>query len=325
MACDVRLSRPDFQFIDAGLDAVVGGRDGEANEPGLDRLETFHVDRGLDGGTKARLLPGSRPLQHDHVRGHGGSRFPATNQDRALPSELVSASIAEAAPEGLADMTAAAIGEALLVHGRDNLLVVPCRRITVKVEEIYGVLRVRLPTTSPRQPEAEAALPAGDIGDDVLSGDVGPPRVPTSAYVGRAGGIPGVLRVPPADPKDLGRYRRFATQIFGDPIDKDEWRKEIPIALLENMDPKSLAGLRIYFDAGTNDRYGFSPSNIALSKLMKKAKINHTFKSIKGGGHSWGTGSIQTAMKFSFPFVTKEFTQKPTSQPAKKVREKAGK
>ena len=126
-----------------------------------------------------------------------------------------------------------------------------------------------------------------------------------------------------ADPADLGRYRRFATQIFGDPIDKKEWAKEIPVALLETMDTKTLANLRIYFDAGTNDRYGFSPSNIALSERMTKAKIAHTFKSIEGGGHSWGTDSIQHAMQFSFPFVAKGFAGKQAAQPKPKPKEKA--
>lgn len=128
-----------------------------------------------------------------------------------------------------------------------------------------------------------------------------------------------------ADPSELGRYRRFATQIFGDPIDKKEWAKEIPVALLATMETKTLKGLRIYFDAGTDDRYGFSLSNIALSQQMKKAKIAHTFKSIKGGGHSWGTSSIQHAMQFSFPFVAESFKAERVAEPKLQEPKKAGK
>lgn len=114
------------------------------------------------------------------------------------------------------------------------------------------------------------------------------------------------------DPEDLGRYRRFASQIFGDPIDKKEWANEIPIAIFAKKKPKDLLGLRIYFDAGFNDRYGFGPTNVAFSKRLKKGKFEHTFKYIKGGGHSWGTDAIQHAMQFSFPFVAKGFKTKPS-------------
>jgi enterochelin esterase family protein len=124
------------------------------------------------------------------------------------------------------------------------------------------------------------------------------------------------------DPDKLGRYRRFASQIFGDPIDKKEWAKEIPIAILSTKKPKDLAGLRIYFDAGSNDRYGFGPTNVEFSKQLKKSKFKHTFNYIKGGGHSWGTDSIQRAMQMSFPFVAKGFAGKPAEKTVKKPTEK---
>lgn len=115
----------------------------------------------------------------------------------------------------------------------------------------------------------------------------------------------------PADPKDLNPRlhclrERFAAAI-GKPIDKRRWEKAMPLAFLPGLEPEGLSGLRIRFDAGTKDRYGFGRPNVELHKLMNKRGIPHTFNLIEGGGHSWKSGSLQKALVDSLKFVGQGF------------------
>src|SRR5262249_4867454 len=66
---------------------------------------------------------------------------------------------------------------------------------------------------------------------------------------------------------------------------------------------KDVKGLRIYFDAGTKDRYGFGPANEQLDKVLKENGIEHTFHLIEGGEHSWNGGTVQKALVESLQFV----------------------
>jgi len=117
----------------------------------------------------------------------------------------------------------------------------------------------------------------------------------------------------PADPSKLSqRYLRQAqsmglTETLGDPIDRDVWDREIPTAMLTRLTPADLKGLRIYFDAGTNDRYGFAGPNTKLHELLQQRGIEHTYRLIEGGGHSWGSGFTQQALQTSLLFVGNGF------------------
>ncbi len=127
----------------------------------------------------------------------------------------------------------------------------------------------------------------------------------------------------PADPAEMsGRFRRYGQfmqidRVFGDPVDKDRWAEEIPMALIQSKPAKAFAGLRIYIDAGSGDRYGFGPPNQQLSKALHQRGIKHTFNYIRGGGHSWSSGATQDGILRSFPFVGKGFATPPPKKPAK--------
>jgi S-formylglutathione hydrolase FrmB len=125
----------------------------------------------------------------------------------------------------------------------------------------------------------------------------------------------------PADPDALPeRFQRFAgpmlqslglDELFGDPIDKAKWAKAMPAGILQSIDADHLAGLRIYFDVGTDDRYGFAPLNEQFHQALERKKIAHTFRLIEGGGHSWGSGSLQKTLEESLQFVGACFAGKP--------------
>ncbi len=119
-----------------------------------------------------------------------------------------------------------------------------------------------------------------------------------------------------ADPDKLPeRIRGMASRIgldevFGNPIQKDPWQKANPLCLAQALDPKALNGLRIYFDAGTDDRYGFADGNALLHAALDDKKIAHTWRLIDGGGHSWGAGFQDQTLPYSFAVVGAMFAGK---------------
>lgn len=91
--------------------------------------------------------------------------------------------------------------------------------------------------------------------------------------------------------------------LLGDPIDPEKWAKYIPTAIVSKMNPEDLCDLRIFFDAGTDDRYGFAPPNEEMHQLLETRKIPNTFRLVEGGGHSWGSGSMLERLAESLAFV----------------------
>jgi S-formylglutathione hydrolase len=110
----------------------------------------------------------------------------------------------------------------------------------------------------------------------------------------------------PDDPAKLaGRMKDMATQMgLADP---EKWKLVNPLNLAEDADPKKLDGLRLYFDAGTNDQHEFGPPNEQLHEVLEKRKIPHTFELVQGGGHAWGSGFKAESLTKSLTFVGEGF------------------
>ena len=113
----------------------------------------------------------------------------------------------------------------------------------------------------------------------------------------------------PADPAQLpeGLKKRASDfgldEVFGNPIDEKLWRATNPLGVAESLDGKSLHDLRIYFDAGTDDRFQFGKTNTMLHETLDKKGIAHTWELVQGGGHAWGSGfdakvSLAKSLKF---------------------------
>ncbi len=121
----------------------------------------------------------------------------------------------------------------------------------------------------------------------------------------------------PADPAELPeQYERMrdrmgaqlgVNEVFGDPIDPAKWAAHMPLAIIRDAEAKQFAALKIYFDAGTEDRYGFAAPNQALDAALTKKEIAHTFRLVDGGGHSWGSDSMTDNLGHSFRFVQQAF------------------
>ncbi len=68
---------------------------------------------------------------------------------------------------------------------------------------------------------------------------------------------------------------------FGRPLDNDYWKRQSPFAYAKTAD---LKGLKIYFDCGDRDYFGFDAGARALDKLLTARKVPHEFH-IYPGGH----------------------------------------
>ncbi len=77
---------------------------------------------------------------------------------------------------------------------------------------------------------------------------------------------------------------RLMGNAFGSPFDRAFWNRENPFTLVENGSRPQ--GMKIYFDCGTEDRFGFDAGAQAFHDLLLKKKIPHEFN-LYPGGHDW--------------------------------------
>lgn len=95
------------------------------------------------------------------------------------------------------------------------------------------------------------------------------------------------LPKPPVAATDRrGTYRyEIATRIFGNPPDGAFFKENNPLGLVESRSG-AIKGLKIYFDVGEQDRYGFAAGNRAFDSVLTKAGIPHEFH-LTDGDHGW--------------------------------------
>jgi S-formylglutathione hydrolase FrmB len=118
----------------------------------------------------------------------------------------------------------------------------------------------------------------------------------------------------PRDPKDierefpaLRRAGRIAESLFGDPIDIDRYEAENPLCLVDEADPEILSALKIRFDCGSNDRYGFAKTNVRLHEALEEREIDHEWLLVEDGDHGWGSGYNQAALPAALRFLARSF------------------
>ncbi|HMD40829.1 MAG TPA: alpha/beta hydrolase family protein [Candidatus Acidoferrum sp.] len=76
---------------------------------------------------------------------------------------------------------------------------------------------------------------------------------------------------------------RVLGSAFGSPFDGAFWIQNDPVTIARTA---NLAGLKIYFDCGSEDDYGFESGAQVLDKLLTSRKIPHEFH-LYPGGHDW--------------------------------------
>ena len=130
----------------------------------------------------------------------------------------------------------------------------------------------------------------------------------------------------PDMPKPQGGDRRsqFLSQlvgnIFGDPPDEAYFRDVNPVYVVEqNLAAIKKSGIKIYFDCGEQDRYGFQEPNKAFDEKLTKLGLAHEFH-MYPGGHGWEY--MISVADHSYMFLWAGF--KTDGKPAAPVRSRAG-
>lgn len=77
---------------------------------------------------------------------------------------------------------------------------------------------------------------------------------------------------------------RMLGPAFGAPFDRAFWNRNNPFTLVENGSPPP--SLKIYFDCGSEDQFGFDAGAQAFDNLLAVKKIPHEFH-LYPGGHDW--------------------------------------
>jgi S-formylglutathione hydrolase FrmB len=76
---------------------------------------------------------------------------------------------------------------------------------------------------------------------------------------------------------------RLLGNVFGSPFDRGYWERNSPLVLAHTA---NLNGLKIYFDCGSQDDYGFNVGAQALHDTLAARHIPHEFH-LYPGGHTW--------------------------------------
>jgi putative tributyrin esterase len=79
-------------------------------------------------------------------------------------------------------------------------------------------------------------------------------------------------------------YSRILSHAFGSPLNQAYWEQNNPLTLAR--DPSRFQGLKIYFDVGDQDRYGFEKGAAILDKILDQENYPHTY-ALRPGGHGW--------------------------------------
>jgi len=110
-------------------------------------------------------------------------------------------------------------------------------------------------------------------------------------------------------PEGTDRRTQFILQlvgkIFGDPPDEQFFKSVNPVFVVEaNAAAIKKSGIKIYFDCGEQDRYGFQKSNKDFDEKLTKLGIAHEFH-LFPGNHGWEY--MISVADHSYTFLWKNF------------------
>ncbi len=104
--------------------------------------------------------------------------------------------------------------------------------------------------------------------------------------------IPAFVASAPPSPRT-----RIFGGVFGSPFDSAFWQQNSPITLARTA---TLAGLKIYFDCGDQDDYGFEAGATALDKILTSRHIPHEFHLYPGRhDYTYFSAHIPASLQFA--------------------------
>lgn len=110
---------------------------------------------------------------------------------------------------------------------------------------------------------------------------------------------------PSGDDRRAQFMLRLIGNIFGNPPDEEFFRSVNPVFVVEqNLAAIKKSGIKIYFDCGEQDRYGFQEPNKAFDEKLTKLGLAHEFHMFPGG-HGWEY--MISVADHSYAFLWKSF------------------
>lgn len=97
------------------------------------------------------------------------------------------------------------------------------------------------------------------------------------------------------NPAEIGRLQLLGN-VFGSPPDRLFWDRNNPLKIARTAE---LAGMKIYFDCGAQDDYGFEAGAQALHKVLAARHLPHEFH-LDPGGHNWSYFAAHLPESFRF-------------------------
>lgn len=104
-----------------------------------------------------------------------------------------------------------------------------------------------------------------------------------------------------------GRWQHYAQLLqapFGSPLNEGYFEENNPIDMAGH--PDSFRSLKLYFDCGDHDRYGFLEGNQLLDQILTAQHFPHQF-TVRDGDHGWSYEDDY--MHYALQFHNQEFQQ----------------
>jgi len=101
-------------------------------------------------------------------------------------------------------------------------------------------------------------------------------------------------------------------RVFGDPIDTELWSQSNPLLLAQKADPRRTPAL--YFDCGSEDRYGLADGNQELHRRLESRGVPHEF-ALHPGDH--GYEYVRSVLARSLRFLAAALPQAGTKGAAR--------
>jgi S-formylglutathione hydrolase FrmB len=116
----------------------------------------------------------------------------------------------------------------------------------------------------------------------------------------------------PVDPQQIPDWIKQRGEqwkpIYGWPIDVPHWEEWNPLKEAATLPVETLQKIKIYFDCGDKDRFGFDKSNEALHKILEERKVEHEWH-LRSGNH--GRDYYEEYCPLSFEFHAAIFDAAP--------------
>jgi len=107
-----------------------------------------------------------------------------------------------------------------------------------------------------------------------------------------------LLEKVPSPQEGAGRWHMAAfNRVFGDPIDAELWTSSDPLQLVDKADAKALP--RLYFDCGSEDRFGLFVGNKDLHERLSARGVTHEFGLFPGDhGYEYVRTVLERSLRF---------------------------